>query len=68
MAPRHSANARASNDIDLDDPCPETLVLDSESEDDAVSVCVGPSSPQPEYWECMLSEPEGDSYSDVEAR
>ena len=54
--------------IDIDEACPATLILDSESEedDDAVSVCVGPSSPQPGYWECMLSEPEGDSFTDVE--
>ncbi|CAE7741433.1 unnamed protein product [Symbiodinium sp. CCMP2456] len=46
--------------VDLEDPCPPTLVIESESEEDVVSVCAGPGSPEPDFWDCVLSDPDFD--------
>ncbi|OLQ14689.1 hypothetical protein AK812_SmicGene1123 [Symbiodinium microadriaticum] len=45
--------------LDLeDDSLPPTVAVDSESESDVVSLCMGAASPEPDFWECTLSDPE----------
>ena len=49
--------------LDLDDSCPPTLHVDTESDSDVVSLCMGAASPEPDFWECTLSDPESCDFS-----
>ena len=44
--------------IDLEDSCPATVEISSDTESDVISMCMGGASPEPDYWDCVLSDPE----------
>ncbi|CAE7232036.1 unnamed protein product, partial [Symbiodinium necroappetens] len=54
-----------SRDIDLDPEaneeigtCPDTVLIDSDTDSDIISIFMGGASPQPDLWDCILSDPE----------
>eukprot|EP00439_Symbiodinium_sp_Y106_P001906 s8935_g1.t1 len=46
--------------IDLDDPRPPTILIPSDTESDVISMCMGAASPEPDYWDCVLSDPDSE--------
>ena len=50
-------------EIDLEDSCPRTIEVLTESDTDVISTCQGPVPPEPDYWDCVLSDLEDEAFS-----